>query len=88
MMVPPMNPPKSPVSTLTKIPASNYPEWEYKLWTDADNRTFLAEHYYNFQLTTPRWQDSIQIKRRSILAKSRNFLRLSRQYGDKLCLFK
>jgi glycosyltransferase involved in cell wall biosynthesis len=23
----------------------HHPEWEFKLWTDADNRAFLAEHY-------------------------------------------
>jgi hypothetical protein len=34
----------------------------------------LYNRDYGFQLTTPRWEDSIQIKRRSILAKSRNYL--------------
>jgi hypothetical protein len=47
------------------------------------NLTALRSHFrkvnlykrdFNFQLTTPRWENSIQIKRRSILAKSRNFL--------------
>jgi Anp1 len=37
-------------------------------------RVHLYKRDFNFQLTTPRWEDSIQIKRRSILAKSRNFL--------------
>jgi Anp1 len=29
---------------------------------------------FNFKLTTPRWEPSIQVARRSILAKSRNYL--------------
>jgi Anp1 len=37
-------------------------------------RVELYQRAYHFQLTTPRWENSIQIKRRSILAKSRNFL--------------
>jgi Anp1 len=37
-------------------------------------RVDLYKRDFNFQLSTPRWEDSIQIKRRSILAKSRNFL--------------
>jgi Anp1 len=37
-------------------------------------RVELYKRDYHFQLTTPRWNNRIQIKRRSILAKSRNFL--------------
>ena len=24
---------------------THHPAWEYRLWTDADNRAFLAQHY-------------------------------------------
>jgi GR25 family glycosyltransferase involved in LPS biosynthesis len=37
-------------------------------------RVELYQRDFNFKLTTPRWEPSIQIERRTILAKSRNFL--------------
>jgi Anp1 len=37
-------------------------------------RANLYKRDYGFQLSGPRWENSIQIQRRSILAKSRNFL--------------
>jgi hypothetical protein len=41
----------------------------------------LYKRDYHFHLNTPRWENSIQIQRRSILAKSRNFL-LSKALRD------
>lgn len=37
-------------------------------------RTILCKRDYNFQTSLPRWHTDIQFKRRSILAKNRNYL--------------
>jgi glycosyltransferase involved in cell wall biosynthesis len=33
------------LAALQRTWQEHHPEWEFKLWTDADNRDFLAEHY-------------------------------------------
>jgi cellulose synthase/poly-beta-1,6-N-acetylglucosamine synthase-like glycosyltransferase len=44
-------------------------------------RVNIYKRDFNFKLTTPRWEASIQVERRSILAKSRNYL-LSKCLND------
>lgn len=46
-------------------------------------RILLCKRDYNFQSTLPRWHTSIQFERRSILAKSRNYL-LSQALQDEV----
>lgn len=37
-----------------------HPEWEYRLWTDEDNRAFVAEHYPSFLSTFDAYTYGIQ----------------------------
>ena len=39
---------------------ANHPDWEYRLWTDDDNRGFIAEHYAWFLETYDHYPKPIQ----------------------------
>jgi hypothetical protein len=58
---------------------SNDRTWEWLNLNLPNIRTYfdrveIYQRNFNFKLTTPRWEPSIQVERRSILAKSRNYL--------------
>jgi glycosyltransferase involved in cell wall biosynthesis/mannosyltransferase OCH1-like enzyme len=38
---------------------AQHPDWEYRLWTDDDNRAFLVEHYPWFLPTYDRYKNNI-----------------------------